>query len=73
MKEVGVSVTNPVFRRLVVESRLTESDAMDLGQDKMKQLLTANVLSSHVDKTITFHARHVEEYVKTKASAGCQS
>lgn len=55
-----------MLKRLVLEGRIKESDAMDLGHDKMKRLLKANVLSGHVDKTITFHARHVDEFVKGK-------
>jgi hypothetical protein len=63
-----VSVNHPVFRRLVVDHRITESEAMDIGPMNLRHLLQANVLSSHVDKTITFHARHVEEFVKAEVS-----
>jgi hypothetical protein len=67
MKDAKVEPNHDVFRRLVMSQRLKESEAMDLGP-ALRVLLRANVLSGHVDKTITFHARHVEEFVKSKVS-----
>jgi hypothetical protein len=69
MKEAKVEPNHDVFRRLVMSQRMKESEAMDLGP-ALRDLLRSNVLSGHVDKTITFHARHVEEFVKSKVS--CQ-
>ena len=66
----ALAADHALFRRLAAVGRLNKREAEALvGASKLEALLTSNVLSAHPDRTYTFHARHVEIFIRASVAA----
>ena len=69
LQQVGVPPTAPLFRALLSSASMERGEAHHLlPKHKVQELLSANILSAHPDRTYTFHDRHVARFMARAAA-----
>ena len=73
LQRAGVGASDPLIAALLSAGRIDQDRAHELLSElKTMELLSANILSAHPDRTYSFHDRHVARFFRASHDTGHQ-